>query len=76
MGFNLFNDKHLMVEKLLKFLIGQINAQLLIGVFLNRDRLFCVRKTCLFENEHGVVKQLLQLLIRIVDAQLFKVVHL
>ena len=54
--FNLFNDKHLMVEKLLKFFIGQINTQLLIRVFLENKMLKYVRQTCLFKNKHCVVE--------------------
>ena len=74
--FNLFNNKHLMVEKLLKFFIGQINAQLLIRVFLENKMLKYVCQTCLFKNKHCVVEQLLELLICVINAQLLKVIHL
>ena len=73
---NLFNNKHLMVEKLLKFFIGQINAQLLIRVFLENKMLKYVCQTCLFKNKHCVVEQLLELLVCVINAQLLKVIHL
>ncbi|OAD59362.1 hypothetical protein WN48_09193 [Eufriesea mexicana] len=88
----LFEYKHMVIEELLQFLVGEVDAELLKAVVLLLDQFntreevhakvyefplnALLRIFFLFEDEHVVIEELLKLLIGEVDAELLEAVEL